>query len=1095
MSASMRAAILGVCTAVLFAVLGLSVALGLRLQAPTRLVALSIPVALILAEYVHALWRRAFLARLGAQAEDTWRTRRVPARQHLLSTLLLVVASTLLVIASARPQWGERAREVERRGIDIVFAVDLSRSMLATDLPPSRLEATTAELERLMRGMQGDRVGLVVFAADAVKQSPLTSDYGAIRHYLRRVHPDHFSRQGTAIGRAIHASVELLTGDGREGFRRASNQLIVVLSDGEDTVSDPLAAAESARAQGIRVYVAGMGTAEGGMIPLRTRDDRISGYLTDRDGSPVVTQLEEEQLTAIAAVGGGAYRRYTTSGSISTFLEHSIRTYEAETLSSVLRAEYVDRFAIFLFPALLLLVAATRLRTELPPRWATIFRASASITVVWLLGAGCDSLPERDDPSTRAAIQALERGEIDEARESLDAAGALARGVAAFAYNYGLVEAEARRWEAAQVRLLEAIPSRDILTRSRALFALGNTLLERERWDEAMQRYRRVLEIDPDHAGARRNLEIALLRAFPPCESLDDDWEENDDAATAPDLPASFYRGDFIPPQAPRSETDDTTSSSLVLCGGDADWFALPLLGGSTLTVEVTFRRLREDTGSTPPPERIESSAVRIALLEYDSVSVLAVDQGLAHVEEDGLVPGARVQRRLDAIRIPDSMGVDATGFLKIEATPGLEYSYTLRVTVEPPCWALEDEWEPNDLAATASRVQERDQVIDARLCPGNDDWYRVDLPAGETLFIDTEPLVRESGEPGTPIWSVYIDDPGTEALQWEPTEERPVHTWAIDAHPDDRVVWLRVHGTSEEDEGRYRAALHRYPPCPEGNDRYESNDTPREAYPLSDEGPGPFRHLRLCPGDQDWYAYALPPAPEDDEGDDEEPRVLTAIVEMRGADQRARLRVLEARTGRLLATSVAERDDLIWQEAALDPAPPPSDGTSSPAAEHDDTRPSTPEALALGEYGPTTLHIAIFEAPPDGEPVLLVVEGDPTWYHLTLPELEQMEQEQQQQPQDPQEQDDGEPNEDGEPDEAQDSDDSADESADSDPAEDDDESDEEEAAQDADGDETEEERRERLMRLLESLERDDVNLQIEQTLRNAPPERIERPW
>jgi Ca-activated chloride channel family protein len=220
-------------------------------------------------------------------------------RRELNNFILLLVALALIVTAVARPQSGARLRERQSTGVEMILVVDVSNSMLAEDLAPTRLDRTKAAIDRLLGGTGQDRVGLVAFAGDAYVQLPVTADRPTARQFAARLAPDMVSRQGTAIGAAIELAAASFTAGGDGG------RVMVVISDGENHEDDPLAAARAAAEQGINIYTIGIGTPEG--APIMLGDD----YVRDEKGETVVSHLDEKMLQDVALATGGAYVRAT----------------------------------------------------------------------------------------------------------------------------------------------------------------------------------------------------------------------------------------------------------------------------------------------------------------------------------------------------------------------------------------------------------------------------------------------------------------------------------------------------------------------------------------------------------------------------------------------------------------------------------------------------------------------------------------------------------------------------------------------------------------------------------------------------------------
>ncbi len=214
------------------------------------------------------------------------------------------VAGLLLIgLALLQPQLGERDGTVQRKGIDLVVAVDASRSMLARDVLPSRLERARLELSQLIDRLHGDRVGLVVFAGQAFVQCPLTSDYGAAKLFLRAIDPEAMPAQGTSVAGALETAAQML----RSADRGAKTKVVLLLTDGEDHQGDVDAAAEALSAEGVRVFALGIGSGEGTPVPILDGEGNVAGYLRDRAGNPVVSKLEEGQLRRIAELTSGTY--------------------------------------------------------------------------------------------------------------------------------------------------------------------------------------------------------------------------------------------------------------------------------------------------------------------------------------------------------------------------------------------------------------------------------------------------------------------------------------------------------------------------------------------------------------------------------------------------------------------------------------------------------------------------------------------------------------------------------------------------------------------------------------------------------------------
>ncbi len=251
---------------------------------------------------------------------------------------------------------------LRKRGIDVVVALDFSKSMLARDVKPNRIERAKAELSRLLEELGGDRVGIVAFAGDTM-QFPLTVDYDAVELFLRDLGPMDMPVGGTAIGRALIASKRLLDpsnlDDDPASKHHIRSRVVILLTDGEDHEGDPVEAAKKLHDDGIRIYTVGIGSRSGEPIPTYSDDGTWTGYMRDDKGNPITTRLtakNEGTLRQIAKITGG---RYFRAGRGSVGMDR-IRSEMRHMKQSEQKARRItvneDRYALVLLPAFLLLV-------------------------------------------------------------------------------------------------------------------------------------------------------------------------------------------------------------------------------------------------------------------------------------------------------------------------------------------------------------------------------------------------------------------------------------------------------------------------------------------------------------------------------------------------------------------------------------------------------------------------------------------------------------------------------------------------------------------------------------------------------------------
>jgi Ca-activated chloride channel family protein len=260
---------------------------------------------------------------------------------------LAVLAAALATLALARPQWGVAFEEVQVRGIDLVLVVDVSNSMLAEDVKPSRVVRARLELRSLVEALQGNRIGLVAFAGDAWLLSPLTLDYGAVQTFLDMLEPPMFQPQGTAIGKALEEAVAAF------GDRPDTSKVVLLVTDGEDLAGNPMEAVRAAKEKGIVVHTVGLGSFEGTPIP-EYGEGGMRRYKRDQSGRQVETRLDETFLMAAARETGGLYLRASTRLDAGP-LSRAIASMATQELDAQLRRQYTERYQWFLGFALLCL--------------------------------------------------------------------------------------------------------------------------------------------------------------------------------------------------------------------------------------------------------------------------------------------------------------------------------------------------------------------------------------------------------------------------------------------------------------------------------------------------------------------------------------------------------------------------------------------------------------------------------------------------------------------------------------------------------------------------------------------------------------------
>jgi Ca-activated chloride channel family protein len=272
-----------------------------------------------------------------------------PARRNF-KIVILMASYIFFVVALANPQIGTKLEEVKREGIDIIVALDVSKSMLAEDIKPNRLEKAKHEVGKLVDLLQGDRIGIIAFAGIAHVQCPLTLDYSAAKLFLNIIDTDLIPQPGTAIGKAIKTAIKSFNNKERK------YKVFILITDGEDHESDPLKAAQEAEKEGIIIYTVGIGSPQGVPIPIYDRYGNHTGFKKDRKGNVVTTKLDVVTLQKIAYQTGGKYYLASTGEAELNEIYNEISKLEKKELASHQFSQYEDRFQIFLAIGLVLIV-------------------------------------------------------------------------------------------------------------------------------------------------------------------------------------------------------------------------------------------------------------------------------------------------------------------------------------------------------------------------------------------------------------------------------------------------------------------------------------------------------------------------------------------------------------------------------------------------------------------------------------------------------------------------------------------------------------------------------------------------------------------
>jgi Ca-activated chloride channel homolog len=274
----------------------------------------------------------------------------VSSKLRSFRTILFLAAMVFLLLAMARPQWGSRVDNMPRKGVDIIIAVDTSFSMMTEDQKPNRLEKAKHEIAAFIDSLKGDRIGIISFAGSSFLQCPLTIDYDAAKMYLDIIDVNSAPLPGTAIAKAVRNAIKSFDQEDRE------HKVLILITDGEDHDSDPVAAAREAAKNGIVIYTIGIGSTTGEPIPVRDENGTLLGYKKDRKGNVVMSRLNEPDLQRIAHAAGGRYF-YATTGELELQrIYDEVQRMGKKDITSSMISRYEDRFEWFLVLGFLLLL-------------------------------------------------------------------------------------------------------------------------------------------------------------------------------------------------------------------------------------------------------------------------------------------------------------------------------------------------------------------------------------------------------------------------------------------------------------------------------------------------------------------------------------------------------------------------------------------------------------------------------------------------------------------------------------------------------------------------------------------------------------------
>ena len=414
---------------------------------------------------------------------------------------MLLAAMALIIVMMARPQMGTRISHEKRTGIESIIAMDISNSMLAEDVTPSRLDRTKMMVENLVDNFTDDKIGLIVFAGDAFVQLPITSDYVSAKMFLSEIEPSLIATQGTDIATAINMAASSFTQ--QQGVGKA----IIVITDGEDHEGGALEAAKAAKKKGMRVYVLGVGSDKGAPIPLGNGD-----YMKDRTGNTVMTKLNEEMCRQIAEAGGGAYIHVDNNTNAQRQLDNELAKLSKKEMQSTIYSDYDEQFQAFGIIAIILLILEICILESKNPiaRRLNIFgRKQRTTTLIIALLVASASFAQNDRRYITQGNKLFRSGQFDKAEVAYRKAIEKNPRNPQAHYNLGN-SLMAQKKDSAAVQSFQKSTELETskIRKAMAFHNMGVVCQQHKMYGEAIEAYKNSLRLNPKDDATRYNLEL-----------------------------------------------------------------------------------------------------------------------------------------------------------------------------------------------------------------------------------------------------------------------------------------------------------------------------------------------------------------------------------------------------------------------------------------------------------------------------------------------------------------------------------------------------------------------------------------------------------
>jgi len=437
-------------------------------------------------------------------------TSSVSASRKLVKRILLTLGVAFVFIALARPQAGFEFQETHRKGLELLFAVDTSKSMLAQDVKPDRLTRAKLAVTDLVAKLNGDGVGLIAFAGSSFLQCPVTLDYDAFRESLDALDVNVIPKGGTDIAAAIHEAEAVFN------TRTAADKILILITDGEDLGGEAIGAAQSAAKNGVKIFTVGVGSTTGELVPVPSETGGTD-FAKDENGKPVKSRLDETTLKKIAESTGGIYQPLGAQGEgLTNIYEHDLTGFKRQDLKAREAKVPLEKFHWALFAALACFVGELLIGNRRRVRASNLRPATAAAALIILAGvAGTKAV------SPQSAEQAYQKGDFAKSQQDYAASAAKEPSKAELQFNAGDASYKAGDYAQAASGFEKSLKTGQVPVQRNAYYNLGNAKYrlgqktEKENpqetiktWEEAVKSYDTALQIKADDADAKHNRDL-----------------------------------------------------------------------------------------------------------------------------------------------------------------------------------------------------------------------------------------------------------------------------------------------------------------------------------------------------------------------------------------------------------------------------------------------------------------------------------------------------------------------------------------------------------------------------------------------------------